>query len=116
MKRELAALEEERAAVASFPTATWQRPVQARVLADPTCVVAFRLLRLEERWRQVKFYVQAVEDVLACLDVEKRRLVEMRFFDGLPQWRVIEVLGISDSTFFRHEKEVLAMLAHRLGL
>lgn len=99
LKRELAALEEEKQAA-----------------SGRTGDQALRLLRLEERWRQVRFYVQAVEDLLACLEEEKRRLVELHFFGGLPPWRVAQELGTSESTFYRGEKEALALLAHRLGL
>jgi RinA family phage transcriptional activator len=116
-KQELAALEEEKKAAAeSLPVATWRETANRQAIGDPTSRQAFRLLRLEERWRQVRFYVQAVEDLLAYLEEEKRRLVEMHFFDGLPPWRVAQELGISESSFFRYEKEILTMLAHRLGL
>ncbi len=117
MKRELAQLEEERRAIAeTVPVATWQEPVRVKAVGDRTATQAFRLLRLEERWRQVRFYVQAVEDLLAYIGEEKRKLVELHFFDGLPPWRVAQELGISESNFYRYEKEVLVLLAHRLGL
>lgn len=99
LKRELAALEEEK-----------QRA------SGRTADHALLLLRLEERWRQVRFYVQAVEDLLACLDEEKRKLLELHFFALYPPWRVAQELGMSESNFYRYEKRILILLAHRLGL
>jgi DNA-directed RNA polymerase specialized sigma24 family protein len=99
LKRELAALEEEKQAA-----------------SGRTGDQALRLLRLEERWRQVRFYVQAVEDLLACLDEENRKLLELHFFAGYPPWRVAQELGMSVSNFYRYEKRILILLAHRLGL
>jgi len=117
MKRELAQLEEERRAIAeTVPVTTWQEVVRVKAVGDRTATQAFRLLRLEERWRQVHFYVQAVEDLLAYIGEEKRRLVELHFFDGLPPWRVAQELNMSESNFYRYEKEILVLLAHRLGL
>lgn len=117
MKQELQALEEERKAVAeAVSVATWQQPARVKAVGDRTATAAFRLLRLEERWRQVHFYVQAVEDLLAYLDEEKQRLVELRFFDGLPPWKVAQELGISERLVYRWETEIFVLLAHRLGL
>lgn len=62
------------------------------------------------------FYVQAVEDLLAYIDEERRKLVKLYFFDGLPPWRVAQELGMCVSNFFRYQKEILVLLAHRLGL
>lgn len=117
LKQELATLEEECKAIAgAVPVATWRQPVQAKAVGDRTATQAFRLLRLEERWHQVRFYVQAVEDVLAQLDEERRKLVELRFFEGRPPWQVAQALNTCESTVFRWQAEVLELLAHRLGL
>jgi RinA family phage transcriptional activator len=117
MKKELAALEEEKQAIAEkVSVATWQEPVRVKAIGDRTANQAFKLLRLEEMWSKTRFYVQAVEDLLAYLDEEKRKLVELHFFNGLPPWRVAQELGMSKSSFYRYEKEALILLAHRLGL
>ncbi|MGB9858670.1 MAG: transcriptional regulator [Moorellaceae bacterium] len=117
MKKELAALEEERRAIAgAVPVATWREEIRVKAVGDRTATQAFRLLRLEERWRQVHFYVQAVEDLLSCLDEEKRKLVKLYFFDGYPPWRVAGEIGISERTFSDYLRGVLLLLAHRLGL
>ena len=117
MKKELAALEEEKQAIAEkVSVATWQEPVRAKAIGDRTANQAFKLLRLEEAWSKTRFYVQAVEDLLAYLDEEKRRLVKLHCFDGYPDWRVAQELGISESNFYRYLKGILILLAHRLGL
>ncbi|KXG76609.1 MULTISPECIES: hypothetical protein [Thermosediminibacteraceae] len=116
MKKELATLEEERKAVAGAIPSSWPAEVRVKAIGDRTANQAFRLLRLEERWRQVKFYVEAVEDLLAYLDEEKRKLVEMHFFNELPPWKVAEELHICDRKFYRLQAEILVLLAHRLGL
>lgn len=85
-------------------------------LSDPTFKAAFRLLRLEEHWAKTKFYVQAIDDVLSVLDVEKRRLVELKYFQGKSQWQIEEELGIARSTIFRMDKEILLLFAHRMGI
>ncbi|MGB9813480.1 MAG: ECF-type sigma factor [Thermovenabulum sp.] len=116
MKKELATLEEECKAVAGAIPSAWPAEVRIKAIGDRTANQAFRLLRLEERWRQVKFYVEAVEDLLAYLDEERRKLVELHFFKGLPPWRVAQELNICERNFYRNEKEILVLLAHRLGL
>lgn len=117
LKRELAVFEEERQAILeAFPSVPWEKPLQEKSLSDPTTRQLFKLLRLEERWRSHRFYVQAVEDVLSHLDEEKRKLVELYYFDGLPAWRVAQKLGLSDSSLHRYQVAVLELLAHRLGI
>ncbi len=117
MKKELAALEEEKQAIAEkVSVATWQEPVRVSAIGDRTANQAFKLLRLEEAWSKARFYVQAVEDLLVYLDEEKRRLVELHYFDGFPIWRVAQELGIDESTFHRYQTAILTLLAHRLGL
>lgn len=116
MKKELTTLEEERKEVAGDIPSSWPKEVRIKAIGDRTANQAFRLLRLEERWRQVKFYVEAVEDLLAYLDEEKRKLVELHFFNELPPWKVADELHICERKFYRLQKEILALLAHRLGL
>ena len=117
MKKELAALEEEKQAIAeAMPIATWQEPVRVKAIGDRTANQAFKLLRLEEAWSKTRFYVQAVEDLLAYLDGEKRWLVELHYFDGYPIWKVALKMGIDESTFHRYQTAILILLANRLGL
>lgn len=117
MKKELATLEKEREATAeAVPIATWQHPVRGNTVGDKTASQALKLLRLEEAWSKTRFYVQAVDDLLACLEEEKRRLVELYYFNGYPLWEVAQELCISEATFNRANTAILALLAHRLGL
>ena len=117
MKKELAALEEEKQAIAEkVPVATWQEPVRVKAIGDRTANQAFKLLRLEEMWSKTCFYVQAVEDLLAYLDEEKRKLIELHYFDGYPIWKVALEMGIDKSTVHRYQTAILILLANRLGL
>ena len=117
MKKELAALEEEKQAIAEkVSVATWQEPVRVKAIGDRTANQAFKLLRLEEMWSKTCFYVQAVEDLLAYLDEEKRKLIELHYFDGYPIWKVALKMGIDESTFHRYQTAILILLANRLGL
>ena len=74
--------------------ATWQEPVRVKAIGDRTANQAFKLLRLEE-WSKT-LYVQAVEDLLAYLDEEKRKLIELHYFDGYPIWKVALKMGIDN--------------------
>lgn len=117
LKRELAAFEEERQAILeAFPSVPWEKPLQEKSLSDPTTRQLFKLLRLEERWHSTRFYVQAVEDLLTYLDEEKRKLVDLYYFDGLPAWRVAQKLGVDESTLYRYQGMILELLARRLGV
>jgi hypothetical protein len=114
MKKELAALEEEKQAIAEkVSVATWQEPVRVKAIGDRTANQAFKLLRLEEMWSKTRFYVQAVEDLLAYLDEEKRKLIELHYFDGYPIWKVALKMGIDESTFHRYQTAILILLANR---
>lgn len=117
LKAELAELEREKQAIAeAVPIAAWQEPVRVKAIGDRTATQAFKLLRLEEAWRQVRFYVRAVEDLLSYLDEDRRKLVELRFFEGLSPWQVAQKLNACESNVYRWQQEVLTLLAHRLGL
>ena len=54
--------------------------------------------------------------LLAYLDEEKRKLIELHYFDGYPIWKVALKMGIDESTFHRYQTAILILLAHRLGL
>lgn len=114
----MAQLEVQRQELAqSFPAATWENRVSSQTaLTDPTAKAAFRLIRLQEQWAKVNFYVQAVEDVLAVLQTERRRLVELKYFKGNSQFEIENQLSMSQSTLYRLEKEILMVFAHRLGI
>lgn len=118
LKQELQVLEEEKRAIyeqVPNASASWGE-LRAKAFSDAQSGKLFRLMRLEEQWREVAFYVQAVDDLLAYLDEERRQLVELYYFKGWQPWQVIDKLGISETTFKRRHVEVINLLAHRLGL
>lgn len=118
MKQELAELERQKQEVAEALPSGLNRELARRrqALADPTARKAFQLLRLEENWAYIRFYVEAVEDVMALLDEEKRKLTEMLFFERTGVIQAALKLSISEATAHRYENQVLSLLARRLGL
>jgi RNA polymerase sigma factor (TIGR02999 family) len=68
----------------------------------------------EERKVDLVALDQALER-LAALDERKRRLVELRFFAGLPTERAAEVLGVSRATAEREWTTAKAWLRREMG-
>jgi RinA family phage transcriptional activator len=116
MKTELEQLQKQRNDV-GIKTMQLDLPVSKRnSISDPTAKEAMRLLRLESRWRHLEFYVKAVEDILKLVNEERRRMIELVFFRELPLYMALNELAIGERTLYRWRKEVLTLLAHRLGL
>ncbi|MBS3948393.1 MAG: transcriptional regulator [Dethiobacter sp.] len=117
MKQALNQLDQERQDIAeSYPGASWPEPQRVKAISDPTASAAFRLLRLEQAWSKTRFYVQAVEDLNHFLEPDERRLVELHYFEGWPDWKTAQALHIEQGTFYRRKRAILILLAQRLGL
>jgi len=122
LKKELAALEAERQSIyESLPSsaASWTRggkPDPARAADASHSSKIQRLWRLEQAWSRTRFYVEAIEDVLAVLDGEKRRFIELHFFCHRPLAVAAHEVAYSERTCKRWVAEALQLLAHRLGL
>lgn len=100
----------------SYPVSTWQERTQRSGISDPTAAAAFRLLRLETSWRRIRFYVQAIGHVMQILPPERRRLVELHFWEGHTAAEVQGMLFIGKSNFYAWRQGILILLAQRLGL
>lgn len=118
MKQDLQRLEEQRRDIAeSYPLASWgDGGKRSGAINDRTASAAFRLLRLDTVWVKTRFYVQAVDDLMAYLKPDQARLVELHFFKGYPAWKVQELQHIGKTTFYEQRQIILALLANRLGL
>jgi len=120
LKKELKALEEEKQLIyEEVPVATWRNEVRIKAIGEAQSGKLFRLMRLEEQWREVAFYVRAVDDLLAYLEQIKpdyKRLVELYFFEGKQAWQVAEELAIGERTMYHWLRDITRLFAHRLGL
>lgn len=56
----------------------------------------------------------SVQQVLATLDERDRRLIELRFFEGLTQSKTANILGISQVQVSRKEKVILSDMRKKL--
>lgn len=120
LKKELEALEREKQAIyEEVPVATWRNVVRSKTVGDAQTGKLFRLMRLEEQWQEVAFYVQAVDDLLAYLQTVKpeyKRLVELYFFEGKQAWQVAQELAIGQRTIHHWLADIIRLFARRLGL
>jgi RNA polymerase sigma-B factor len=82
--------------------------------ADSEMTLADRALgEIEGGYDQVEI-VQALQTLLADLDEKDRSILQMRFFENLPQQEIADRLGISQSYLSRVLRRVLVDLRNRL--
>jgi len=84
-------------------------------LGDPTAKKAEKLLSTTYIARAEQT-VNAIEKSLDMLTDVHRRLFKLKYRDCLPWQEVAIELEISDRTFFRTRRELVAMVAQQLGL
>ena len=83
---------------------------------DPTASRAARLVT-NRRLTKMAETIAAIEKVNRLLPPEKRRLIELKYWDGtLSNRRVAEALHVSDATFYRWRQEIITAVAIELGL
>jgi len=82
---------------------------------DPTLSKVIRLERMAGRIDEVRWYVQAVDDVLDLLTPQERQLVELRFFKGESDTRVYQQLHIGKTKYYSMKRSVLLKFARRMG-
>ncbi len=84
---------------------------------SPTEEKTIQLLLLEQKAQRELFWLQAIEDVMAILPDEDRRLVELKYFDGyLTNAGVGRELNISERTFYARRDIIIRRFAMRFGL
>lgn len=84
--------------------------------SDPTAHKAIRLLT-NRRLKRMEETVAAIERVLARLPAEKKRLVELKYWDGrYTDKGIIQQLNISERTYYRWRREIVLAVAIEMGL
>lgn len=83
---------------------------------DPTYTKAQRLLT-NRRLSRMEDTVRAIEEVLGRLSAEKRRLVELKYFQGrLSNLGVADALNVSLRTFYYWRGQIVRTVAVEMGL
>lgn len=92
-------------------------PTQTAGYHSPTEAKTIQRLLLEEKAQRELFWIRAIEDVLAVLPEEDRRLVELKYFDGLlTNAAVARELNMSEATYYRRRAAIIKRFAMRFGL
>jgi RNA polymerase sporulation-specific sigma factor len=56
----------------------------------------------------------SIEQILNCLNENDRKLIRLRYFDGLTQSKTANILGVSQVQVSRREKIILSDMRKRL--
>jgi RinA family phage transcriptional activator len=93
-----------------------QTRVQSNRLSDPTADRATRLV-MDKRLRRLEEVRNAIDRVYQNLDPDRKRLVEMKYWEKrLTHTGIAEDLHISERTFYRWKDDVVKAVALELGL
>jgi len=85
-------------------------------VSNPTLSKTMRLVT-NRRLARMEQTVAAIDRVLNSLDPDRRRLVELKYFEKrLANAGVAMELNISDATFYRWRNEIILLVAVELGL
>ncbi len=112
--REIEQLRQE--IIESTSTDAGQPRVQSNRLSDPTAYKATRLAT-DRRLRHLEEVRDAIERVYQGLDQERKRLVELKYWQNrLTHRGIAEELHIGERTFYRWKDEIIKAIALELGL
>ncbi len=90
------------------PTLGQESPVERK---------AIRVLILEESAQKAYHWVKGIEDVMANLSEEERRLVKLRYYNtSYTNNAVAWELNMSRATYYRKREEIIRKFAIRFGL
>ena len=93
-----------------------QTRVQSNRLSDPTADRATRLV-MDKRLRRLEEVRNAIDRVYQNLDPDRKRLVEMKYWEKrLTHTGIAEDLHIGERTFYRWKDDVVKAVALELGL
>lgn len=85
--------------------------------SDPTHKEAVHVLANKYRLDRQKDMITCIEDVLAILNDEQQKLIELRYFGGfLTDVGVMRELGMSRATYFREKRKLIKQFAIRMRL
>lgn len=93
-----------------------QTRVQSNRISDPTADRATRLV-MDKRLRRLEEVRNAIDRVYQNLDRDRKRLVEMKYWEKrLTHTGIAEDLHIGERTFYRWKDDVVKAVALELGL
>ena len=93
-----------------------QTRVQSNRISDPTADRATRLV-MDKRLRRLEEVRNAIDRVYQNLDPDRKRLVEMKYWEKrLTHTGIAEDLHIGERTFYRWKDEIITAIAEELGL
>lgn len=89
--------------------------VQSSGKSDPTASRA-TALTAHDRLRHLQNTVEAIERALRKLDPEKKKLVELKYWQRLPNRQVATKLHVSEMSFYRWRDQIIAVVACNMGI
>lgn len=80
--------------------------------------MALHLVRLGEQMEGIRWYVEAIDDLLPLLDEDERYILDKRYFAARPKavWQIAGDIFISRSEYYRRRNLLLARFARRFGI
>jgi len=89
--------------------------VQSSRQSDPTATRATRLL-MDKRLKRLEEVSHAIKRVYDALPQEKRRLIEMKYWEKrFTTTGIAEALHISEMTFYRWRRQIVLVIGKELG-
>ncbi|HHY45869.1 MAG TPA: hypothetical protein GX506_01040 [Firmicutes bacterium] len=84
---------------------------------SPTEEKTIQMMILEQKAQRELFWIRAIEDVLAILPEQDKRLVELKYFEGyLTNAGVARELNMSERAFYDRREVIIRRFAIRFGL
>ena len=109
--------EEERQAIASKVSGGIGQIPESKEVSDPVFKRYIWLEKIEGKADRARRYNRMIDDVYnELLNDEERRIVKMKYFDGLlTEYGICRELGMDRTTFWRKKKEILRKFAERMA-
>lgn len=86
-------------------------------ITNPTESKVMRIMSMASKVDRARWYCQAIEDVLKTLPPEDKRLVELKYFQGiLTNTGVAKELHISRSEYYNRRNRIIEKFGIRMGL
>ncbi len=92
--------------------------LEVSVQSGPGDVTANKAVKLTSSAfiMQAERIINAVEESLAILGEKHKKLFRLKYIDCIPWQEIILEMNISDRTYFRLRREIVAMVGQQLGL
>lgn len=89
--------------------------VQSSGKSDPTASRA-TALTAHDRLRHLQNTVDAIDRALRRLSLEKKTLVELKYWQRLPNREVADKLHVSEMSFYRWRDQIITAIACNMGI